>query len=536
MFVRSICWLYEASTDFKKFDNSKFFSTLLVFLIVLVFVRLIQIFRECKSLPPGPWGLPIFGYLPFLKNEMHLHFGELAKKYGSLFSTRLGNQLIVVVSDHKAIREAFRREEFTGRPHTEFSNILGGYGIINSEGKLWKDQRRFLHERLRHFGMTYFGAGKESMEKRIKVELESCLRTISKQRGAGVDLNPLLAMPISNIVCSILMNVKFKPDDNRFKRFMDLIDEGFRLFGILTYVNFIPAMRYLPGLQATTKLLQRNRVEMAEFFQETIDEHRRTFDPSVIRDVVDAYLMEIEEAGEEGKTLFEGKDHDRQVQQIIGDLFTAGMETIKTTLQWAVVYMLHHPEVAKAVQEELDQVVGRNRLPNLEDMPFLPYTESTLLEVLRRSSIVPLGTTHATTRDINFNGYKIPKHAQIVPLLHAVHMDPNLWDSPEEFRPSRFLNSEGKVTKPEYFLPFGVGRRMCLGDVLARMELFLFFSSLLHVFHIRLPEGQSLPSLRGNTGVTITPDSFKVSFIQRTTGPDLEFLHISDNLRNLGSH
>lgn len=90
-------------------------------------------------------------------------------------------------------------------------------------------------------------------------------------------------------------------------------------------------------------------------------------------------------------------------------------------------------------------------------------------------------------------------------------MDPNLWDSPEEFRPSRFLNSEGKVTKPEYFLPFGVGRRMCLGDVLARMELFLFFSSLLHVFHIRLPEGQSLPSLRGNTGVTITPDSFKVS-------------------------
>lgn len=90
-------------------------------------------------------------------------------------------------------------------------------------------------------------------------------------------------------------------------------------------------------------------------------------------------------------------------------------------------------------------------------------------------------------------------------------MDPTLWDSPEEFRPCRFLNSEGKVTKPEYFLPFGVGRRMCLGDVLARMELFLFFSSVLHMNHLRLPEGQSLPSLRGNTGVTITPDSFKVS-------------------------
>lgn len=128
MFVRGIRWLYEASINFDKYENSRFFSTLVVFLVVLVIVRLIQIFRELKSLPPGPWGLPIFGYLPFLKTEAHIHFGELAKKYGSLFSTRLGNQLIVVVSDHKAIREAFRREEFTGRPHTEFSNILGGYG------------------------------------------------------------------------------------------------------------------------------------------------------------------------------------------------------------------------------------------------------------------------------------------------------------------------------------------------------------------------------------------------------------------------
>lgn len=86
------------------------------------------------------------------------------------------------------------------------------------------------------------------------------------------------------------------------------------------------------------------------------------------------------------------------MQQILGDLFSAGMETIKTTLEWAVVLMLHHPEAVRAVQEELDHVVGRSRMPALEDLPFLPVTESTILEVLRRSSIVPLGTTHATTR------------------------------------------------------------------------------------------------------------------------------------------
>lgn len=91
-------------------------------------------------------------------------------------------------------------------------------------------------------------------------------------------------------------------------------------------------------------------------------------------------------------------------------------------------------------------------------------------------------------------------------------MDPELWEEPEKFNPSRFLNSEGSVTKPEYFMPFGVGRRMCLGDVLAKMELFLFFSSLLHVYNLELPENEILPSLIGDSsGVTISPDHCKVS-------------------------
>jgi 26-hydroxylase len=102
---------------------------LVVVLVILAFVRLCQIVREIRSLPPGPWGFPVIGYLPFLKgNVHHLHYSDLASKYGTMFSTRLGNQLVVVLSDHKMIREAFRREEFTGRPQTQFTNILGGYG------------------------------------------------------------------------------------------------------------------------------------------------------------------------------------------------------------------------------------------------------------------------------------------------------------------------------------------------------------------------------------------------------------------------
>ncbi|XP_059488140.1 cytochrome P450 18a1 [Neocloeon triangulifer] len=510
--------------------------TLLVFAAALAVARAAQFLCELRRLPPGPWGVPVLGYLPFLKGAPHLHFHQLVERFGSIFSARLGNQLVVVLSDHRTIREAFKRDEFTGRPHSGFSDLVGGYGIVNTDGKMWKDQRRFLHERLRHFGMKLFGSGKEQMQTRIMAEVESFLRTLAKTDSAPTDLNEPLSMSISNVICSVIMSVRFKQEDSRFKRYTHLIEEGFKLFSSAAAINFVPILRLLPGMNKACQKLVQNRDEMGEFFQETVDGHRESFDPENMRDLVDTYLMEIQKAKAEGRDgkLFEGKNHDRQMQQIIGDLYSAGMETIKTTLQWAVVFMLHHPEVVKSMQEELDQVVGRKRLPNLDDLPYLPYTECVILEVLRRSSIVPLGTTHAATKDVFLDGYFIPKDTQVIPLLHAVHMDPTLWDKPEQFRPTRFLNAEGKVTKPEFFMPFGVGRRMCLGDVLARMELFLFFASLVHTFDLRLPDGETLPSLKGNTGITVTPDSYKVCLLRRAAEFDL-VPSPSGKLRSAGS-
>jgi 26-hydroxylase len=143
--------------------------------IVAVLTRWALGFGGRRALPPGPRGLPLVGYLPFLGGDAHLCFADLAEKYGPIFSLKLGSQFVVVLSDHKLVREAFRREDFTARPLSEFTNILGGYGIINSEGKLWKDQRKFLHDRLRKFGMTYTGSAKDHMESRIMVSYISPL-------------------------------------------------------------------------------------------------------------------------------------------------------------------------------------------------------------------------------------------------------------------------------------------------------------------------------------------------------------------------
>nr|WDY85991.1 cytochrome P450 18A1 [Pagiophloeus tsushimanus] len=526
-------FVYSASVLWNILSEDATRKVLLVFIVVLILVRTLQSWLESRSLPPGPWGVPVFGSLLKIKGDLHLFYRDLTHKYGSLISTRLGSQLIVVLSDYKTIRDAFRKEEFTGRPSTELTSILEGYGVINTSGRLWKDQRRFLHDGLRHFGMSYLSSRKAQMEKRIVIEVDDFLGILKATNGQPVDLNPVLAVSISNVICDVLMSVKFSHNDARFIRFMELIEEGFKLFGSLEYVFFIPILRYWPGHSKTRQKIAKNREEMAQFFQELIDEHKRTFDPSHLRDLLDTYLYEIQKANEEGvgHHLFEGKDHDRQMQQIMGDLFSAGMETIKSSLQWAVLFMLHNPEHMRAIQEELDQVVGRQRLPKLEDLAYLPVTESSILEVLRISSIVPMGTTHSPIRDIKLNGFHLPRHAQVVPLLHAVHMDPTLWKEPETFDPSRFIDREGKIHRPEYFLPFGVGRRMCLGEVLARMEIFLFLSSLLHAFDVCVPEGETLPSLKGIAGVTISPNPFKVCLKPRPMECDNE-----EYLRPAGSH
>ncbi|XP_044734662.1 cytochrome P450 18a1 [Chrysoperla carnea] len=510
---------------------------LAVFLLALCVVRFIQFYMELKALPPGPWGVPILGLLPTLSGirAPYLHYLELKQKYGPLFSMKVGSQLHVIMTDYKLIRDTFRKDEFSGRPQGPFHDLLSGYGIINSEGKLWKDQRRFLHNRFRNFGVTYLGSGKNQIEKRIMGEVVEFLSVLKSFEGAPTDPSPILSVCISNVICEMMMSVRFTHNDPKFLRFMGLTQEGLQLWGSMNYATCIPVLQYFPKFRVILKKLGENRDEMSAFFQEQLEEHRRTFDPENIRDLIDTYLLEIEKAKENGtdSNLFEGRNHDRQIRQVIADLFTAGMETIKNTLQFAILYMIHHPESLRAVQDELDQIVGRNRLPKLEDLPYLPTTESTLYEVMRISSIVPLGTEHSPIRDVTVNGYRIPQNTHVHPFLHAVHMDPNLWDEPERFNPSRFINSAGNCVKPEYFLPFGVGRRMCLGDVLARMELFLFFSSMLHTFNISVPEGEKLPSLKPNSGITLFPEAFKVCFKPRSLNTDT--VHPRQE-KNIGVH
>ncbi len=223
------------------------------------------------------------------------------------------------------------------------------------------------------------------------------LEVIFKQHdGNPFEPSDLLGASAANVICAAVMSTRFRHDNYEFKSFMKNFDDGFELFTSIGLANFVPALKYLPGVDSKVKQLEVNHGKMLKFARKVINEHRADLDLANPRDLVDAYLVEMAKAGEALKEL--GIDGDSQLEQVILDLFSAGVETVKTALTWSILYMLHFPEVKEKIQRELDSVVGEDRLPEYEDKERLPYTWAAICEILRRASIVPLGTTHSTFR------------------------------------------------------------------------------------------------------------------------------------------
>lgn len=176
--------------------------------------------------------------------------------------------------------------------------------------------------------------------------------------------------------------------------------------------------------------------------------------------------------------------------------------------------MTRYPEVQGKVQEELNRVVGHHRAPNLQDKSNLHYTEAVLMEIQRYANILPLGLVHICHRDFTVNGFTIPSDTRIHALFTEIHKGTH-WGDGTVFRPDRFLDSEGKCKKDNHLMPFSIGKRQCLGEALAKAELFLFFTGLLHQFSFWPEEEGKPPSEDYNNGLTVLPKPFRVRISSR---------------------
>ncbi|XP_048776299.2 cytochrome P450 2U1-like isoform X3 [Ostrea edulis] len=248
------------------------------------------------------------------------------------------------------------------------------------------------------------------------------------------------------------------------------------------------------------------------FVKEMIEEHKRNFDEDNINDYIDTYLLEQKQRSNEVDTTFT----DEQLNYSVQDFFAAGTETTSTTLRWALLYLIHHQDWQKGLQNDIDDVIGQGQ-PKMEHKDKLPRVEAFILEVQRLGNLVPINLPHAPKEDFTYNGHLFPKGAIVFCVLDSVMMDPDIFPEPSEFKPERFLDPSGKCSgeQKDSMVPFATGRRACLGESLAKMELFLFLTRFLQTFDVKPENPNCLPSLDSTLGITNMPLPFNVVLNKR---------------------
>ncbi|XP_071760266.1 cytochrome P450 2K1-like [Centroberyx gerrardi] len=493
-------------------SSSVFLLGAAVFLLVLYLFSSNFSSQEKGKEPPGPKPLPLLGNL--LQLDLKRPYNtlcDLSKKYGSVFTVYLGHKKVVVLAGYRTVKQALvhHAEEFGDREVTPvFYDFNQGHGIIFSNGASWKEMRRFALSTLRDFGM-----GKKISEGKIIEECRYLTEVFEKHEGRAFNTTQAVNYAACNIISAIMYGERFEYNDPDFQAMVDRDNETIHLTGsaIIQVYNAFPWLG--PWLKTLRNLL-RNVEDNKEETKRLIKGLKETLNPQMCRCFIDSFLTQKQSLEESG--IMDSHYHDDNLVNSVLNLFAAGTDTTGNTLRWGLLLMAKYPHVQDQVQEELSRVTG-SRQVRVEDRKSLPYTDAVIHEIQRLANIVPLNVPHITSRDVTFQGYFIRKGTTVFPLLTSVLRDESEWESPHTFNPSHFLDKDGKFVKRDAFMPFSAGRRVCLGESLARMEIFLFFTSLLQHFRFTPPPGvtEDELDLTPAVGFTLSPSPHQLCAVSR---------------------
>ncbi|XP_048828658.1 vitamin D 25-hydroxylase isoform X1 [Brienomyrus brachyistius] len=484
-------------------------GSLLICFLLFLFIRQLVKQRRPRGFPPGPTSLPIIGNIWSLASEPHVYMKKQSEIHGPIFSLDLGGISTVVLNGYDAIKECLvhQGDVFADRPSLPlFQKMTKMGGLLNSRyGRGWIEHRKLAVNSFR-----YFGTGQKTFENKISEECMFFVDAIDEHKGKPFNPKHLVTNAVSNITNLIVFGERFTYDDTDFQHMIEIFSENVELAasGWAFLYNAFPWIEILPF--GKHQRLFRNAVEVYDFLLKLIQRFSQGRTQQSPRHYIDAYHDEMEQStGDLGASY----SLENMIFSV-GELIIAGTETTTNAIRWAMLYMTLYPSVQDKVQREIDMVVGNCRPPCLEDKLRMPYVEAVLHEVLRFCNVVPLGIFRATSENALVRGYTIPRGTTVITNLYSVHFDEKHWSNPDIFSPERFLDSQGNFVRREAFLPFSLGKRHCLGEQLARMELFLFFTTLLQRFCLQFPAGFA-PSLTPKLGMTLQPLPYNICAVRR---------------------
>ncbi|XP_050417801.1 cytochrome P450 2D26-like [Patella vulgata] len=350
------------------------------------------------------------------------------------------------------------------------------------------------------------GVGKATLEDRIKEETKIILDFITTREGKPFKVHDIMMKATTNIISTVVFGKRYDYSDADFLQIMHVIDISFKSdMALFSPVHRFPMIRFIPLLTSKLMVVGNAMTKVKQFIAKHIEGHKGAFDKNDIKDIIDIHLDMCGKGGE-SSVLSEGNTN-----RVILDLFIAGSDTTATTLDWTLLFMTLHPEVQKKCHEEIASVIGDSRMVSWSDKSKMPYNEATLFEVQRLANTVPMTLPHTTDKDAVVKGFLIPQGSLVYANLYACHLDSRYWKEPLQFKPERFLDDTGAVSKQTAatLIPFSVGPRICAGEPLARMEIFLFFTNLLQRFSFST-SGSEKPSTDGTCGVSMSTQEYTV--------------------------
>ncbi|KAM3910662.1 cytochrome P450 2G1-like [Leptodactylus fuscus] len=478
---------------------------------LILYISLKHFLRK-GNLPPGPTPLPILGnVLQLGKGDLVKSLLKLSEKYGEVFTIYLGSRPVIVVTGYKAVREVYvdRGDDFLARGDVSAFDIhYKNYGIaFTSNINRWRELRRFSLSTMRDFGM-----GKRNTEDQIQEEAQCLVTELRKTKESLVEPRHYLSKAACNVIFSIMFGHRQDYEDAEL---LNVIFWMYTAVAIISsgwgqlYQMFPSVMQFIPGRHQKIFEYLKN---LLQFVEERAKMNKKALDVNNPQSYVDAFLIKMEKENTNPKSEF----HFTNLVNSTLQIFLAGVETTSTTLNYCLLLLMKHPDVLAKLHKEIDKVIGWDRSPKIHDRNQMPFTDAVIHETQRFVDLLPLGAPRKTTKDITYRGYSIPKNTNVFPMLSSVLKDPSCFPYPYDFNPQNFLDENGELKKNEAFIPLAAGKRNCLGESLARMELFIILVTILQNFNLKpfipLEDLDITPDVSGLTNV---PKLYKMSFIPR---------------------
>ncbi|PAA54767.1 hypothetical protein BOX15_Mlig004603g1 [Macrostomum lignano] len=436
--------------------------------------------------PPSVGRYPLVGSYFHLDEPLYLSMYE---KFGTepIVRVHFGTQCVYFFNRWPVFKEAMidNAEQLTGRlPQYLLMHLLGDKGgIVLTDGEIWREYRRFTLKTLRDFGFGRHGA-----EEIIAIEAEHMVSTLDAAAGEPVETLMVMSTATSNVICQLVFGSRLASEDERFSEmlnlFRNLTQNSSSNFNRYIFMSVMPLVKNIPPLMElllkvpSSKRVVENFEKLRMYCTEQQERHMKEMDSvDQARDYIEAHLLHQRKHPE----LF----NDKRLTLAVSDLFVAGTDTTANSLRWAILYMIGNPDMAEKAHKEIVDVIGRDRLPKMQDKPSLHYTQAVIEEVHRKSCLAPFGVFHRVTEDITVGGVRLKADSICAFNVYSIHHDPELFPEPQRFLPERHLK-DGQFAPCPHLATFGLGKRACLGESLARMELFIFFTALMQRYRFGL--------------------------------------------------